>query len=100
MAKKLRFTGEWPPQQYWSQFPNWENALDEEDEPAQDETTLRPAEEQTYIAEYTSFTTGNATLADGRTAPALIEVLGGTPAAVVIFLKEGEVRVTEDVENQ
>jgi hypothetical protein len=51
----LRFTGEWPPQSLWSKYPNWEYALDEEDEPGQDETTLRPSENQSNIDDDVAF---------------------------------------------
>ncbi len=100
MSKKLRFTGEWPPPNLWGKFPNWEYALDEEGEPGQDETTLRPAKEQKVISGYLALTTGEATLGDGRKVPALVELLGGTPGAVVLFLENGLLRIHEEVENE
>ena len=75
MGKKLRFTGDAPPIHLWEQFPNWEYALDEEGEEGQDETTLRPAANQTSIDEHAAFTAGTATLADGTDLPALLEIL-------------------------
>lgn len=77
MAKKLRFTGEFPPVKLRIRFPNWEYALDEEGEEGQDETTLRPAANQKCIDEYTAFTTGTATFADGRSLPVFLCVYHG-----------------------
>lgn len=54
---KLRFTGEWPPPDLWKEYPNWEPALEEEGEPGQDETTLRPGEEQRFVIGF-GFTAG------------------------------------------
>jgi hypothetical protein len=86
MTEKLRFTGEWPPLRYWSKYPNWEYALDEEGEEGQDETTLRPADVQTYVAEYTAFTAGDATCPGGARLPALLEIsYSREPDAVNVF---------------
>ena len=74
MGKKLRFTGEWPPFALLAKYPNWEFALDEEGEEGQDETTIRPAANQTVIDDITAFTAGTAVLADGRSFPAILEV--------------------------
>lgn len=65
MAEKLLFTGGWPPHQYLNQYPNWSNAWDEEGEG--------------YIDEETAFTMADATLADGRTCLAIVQVDYGDP---------------------
>src|SRR5262245_52114629 len=49
MEERLRFTGENPPLSLWARFPNWQNAIEEETFPGQDETTLRPADNQQTI---------------------------------------------------
>jgi hypothetical protein len=89
MTEKLRFTGEWPPPRHWSKYPNWEYALDEEGEEDQDETTLRPADVQSYIAEYTAFTAGEVEYADGAKMPALLELsYSREPDAVNVFVND------------
>jgi hypothetical protein len=70
---KLRFTGEWPPPGLWKQYPNWESALEEEGEPGQDETTLRPSEEQRFVISF-GFTAGEVEQANGQRLPALLSV--------------------------
>lgn len=81
----LRFTGAWPPLDLWDNYPNWEYALDEEDLPGQDDTTLRPAENSHSIDEDVVFTVGEITLADGRLLPALLELLDGEIVGVTAF---------------
>ena len=71
MPKPYRYTGSFPPIDVLAQFPNWENAIDEEGEDGQDETTLRPADEQTYIGEWVPFTAADAWLASGEHCPAI-----------------------------
>jgi hypothetical protein len=71
-----RFTGAWPPPALWAQFPNWEHALDEEDVPDQDETTLRPASEQRFVIDY-GFSAADVDLANGSRLPALLSMNGG-----------------------
>ena len=72
MEERLRFTGANPPPNLWDRYPNWENAIDEEGEPDQDETTLRPSSNQRTIDDHVSFTAGEAVFADGRKVPALL----------------------------
>jgi hypothetical protein len=74
MGERLRFTGGFPPSQYWDRYPNWENALDEEGLPDQDETTLRPSDVQDCITTDTTFTVGEVITGDGRRLRALLEV--------------------------
>lgn len=57
----------------WAQYPNWEYALDEEGEPDQDETTLRPSEEQQFVIEF-GFTAADVEQANGRRLPALLAI--------------------------
>ena len=82
---KLRFTGETPPQSLWEQYPNWEYALDEEGEPGQDETTLRPSEEQQFISSDVAFTVGIAVQADGARLPAFLEVINAELSGINVF---------------
>jgi hypothetical protein len=74
--KRLRFTGENPSPDLWREFPNWRNALEEEGEAGQDETTLMPDEEQSCVARFTAFTGGSVRFHDGREFPAFIAVNG------------------------
>lgn len=70
----IRFTGEWPPPELLTEYPNWENALDEEGVDGQDETTIRPADDQSRIGEYVAFTVGKVSLADQRELVAIVEL--------------------------
>jgi hypothetical protein len=74
MEKKIRLTGEWPSLEFLAKYPNWEYALDEEGEEGQDETTIRPASNQTSIDEGTAYTAGTAFLSDGRSLPAILVI--------------------------
>ncbi|MBV9851882.1 MAG: hypothetical protein JO250_19620 [Armatimonadetes bacterium] len=100
MVEKLRFTGDWPPQQYLNQYPNWSNAWDEEEEEDQDETTLRPSDEQGYIDEETAFTVADATLADGRTFLAIVQVDYGDPQEIDVFEAESPWRLRFSLPDQ
>ena len=82
MEEHFRFTGENPPRTLWCRFPNWQNAYEEETLPDQDETTLRPANNQETIDDDISFTAGDVTFANGQSAPALLEVLCGELSSV------------------
>lgn len=82
---KLRFTGEFPPPEYPEQHPNWANAYDEESVEGQNETTLKPHDQQSYIDEEVSFTAGEVLRADGAMNVALIEVIAAVPQAVYVF---------------
>jgi hypothetical protein len=68
-------------------YPNWVPALDEEGEPGQDETTIRPDDEQRSIGPFTIYTAADAKLPNGRIVPALLGQLDAT------FLHKGEVDV-------
>jgi len=80
-----RFTNRWPPPDLWSLFPNWAFARVTEGRPERDETTLEPADEQDRLSEEVDYTAGEAVLANGVVAPALIEVIVGKPWGVEIF---------------
>ncbi len=82
MPESLRFTGDWPPAQYLEQYPNW----GKEGEENQDETTLKPSDEQSYIDDETAFTVGDATFADGRVCLAIIQVDYGDPQVIDVGL--------------
>jgi hypothetical protein len=66
MPKPLRYTGDWPPPEILREYPNWICAWDEEGEEDQDETTLKPEDEQSMITADTIHTVGDVLLADGR----------------------------------
>ena len=74
MGERIRVTGDFPPLHYLEKYPNWENALDEEDVEGQDETTLRPAKIQNIITTDTTFTAGDLTSSNGRKFLAILEV--------------------------
>ncbi len=74
MAKELRYTGCWPPAAVLERYPNWVFALDEEGDENQDETTLKPESQQTYISDETDFTSGLAILADGTKRTAILSI--------------------------
>lgn len=84
----LRFTGEWPPPHLWAQYPNWECALDEEGEPDQDETTLRPGEERQFVIEF-GFTAADIEQADGHRLPALLAINGEADGLTVFTAETG-----------
>jgi hypothetical protein len=85
MEERFRFTGENPPLRLWHRFPNWQNAYEEEGMPGQDESTLRPADNQQTIDDDVSFTAGDAMLASGQSAPALLWVLCGELYSVCVY---------------
>ncbi len=92
MNSNIRITGDNPSPELLVQYPNWENALDEEGVEDQDETTLRPAEDQSVIGEYVSFTAGTAWLNDGRECPAMIEMVDGV-SGIQFLLNESWFRL-------
>jgi hypothetical protein len=53
-------------------FPNWKQALDEEGERGQDETTLKPDDEQRHIGEQTQSTAADAIFPNGRKHTAVL----------------------------
>lgn len=85
---KLRFTGEWPPPDLWKEYPNWEPALEEEGEPGQDETTLRPGEEQRFVIGF-GFTAGEVEQANGQRLPALLSVCGEVDGVTAFTSEKG-----------
>ncbi len=82
----MRFTGQWPTPTVWDEHPNWEYALNEGGVPGQDESTLRPAEENDIIGPDVAYTAGELTQADGRGLPALIEMDHGRPVGIFAFV--------------
>jgi hypothetical protein len=85
VGEPLRFTGANPPVSLWPRYPNWQNAYDEEGLPDQDETTLRPADNQESIDDDVSFTAGDAVLANGESVPAMLGVLSGKLEWVYVY---------------
>jgi len=80
-----RYTGGWPPPVVLDEIPNWQNALDEEGVPGQDESTIKPAENQRTITDDAEYTAADVVVADGRETPALIELDSGRPERVICF---------------
>jgi len=87
MTSTIRLNAENPTPEQLIEFPNWENALDEEDVEGQDETTLRPSDDQSEIGEYVSFSAGTVWLNGGAECPALIEPTIGGVFAVQFLLR-------------
>lgn len=87
MSTNLRITGDNPSPELLDRYPNWEYALDEEGVEGQDETTLRPSENQSVIGEYDAITAGSVLLNNGQECPAIIEMIDGV--AGVQFYLEG-----------
>jgi hypothetical protein len=85
VSERLRYTGANPPPSVWAQFPNWQNAIDEEGEPDQDETTLRPADNQQFIDDDVSFAAGDAEFAEGLKVPALLSLIAGELGWVYVY---------------
>jgi hypothetical protein len=85
VAENLRFTGENPPPSLWDRFPNWQNAYEEEGILGQDETTLRPADNQRAIDDEVTFTAGDASFASGPTVPALLGVISGELGWIYVY---------------
>jgi hypothetical protein len=85
MSRSLRYTGQWPPPEVLKQFRNWQYALDEEGEEGQDETTIRPIEEQRIITSETDFTTAIATERNGTVRRAIIGINFGEVDSVNVF---------------
>jgi hypothetical protein len=85
MEERFRFTGENPPPSLWARFPNWQNAYEEEGLPGQDETTLRPADNQQTIDDDVSFTAGDVIFANGQPARALLGLLCGELDWVYVY---------------
>ncbi len=81
--KEYRYTGTLPSPQVLEQFPNWTHALDEEDEPDQDETTWKPDQQQDVIAITTVATAAFAQLPNGTVRTAVL--------CAAMALNEGEV---------
>ena len=93
MPKAHRYTGDFPPIEVIAQFPNWDYALDEEGEPGQDETTMRPEAEQTFITEWTGFSAADVVLASGEQFTGLVEVISARVRGVNVFESPGTWRV-------
>jgi hypothetical protein len=85
MEERIRITGNNPPLSLWVRFPNWQNAYEEEGLPGQDETKLRPADNQQSIDDEVSFSAGDAVLANGKTVPAMLGLLSGELGWIYVY---------------
>jgi hypothetical protein len=63
---KYRYTGEWAPIEVLEKFSNWDYALDEEDIEGQDETTIKPQENQKEIDSTTCASVADIDLPSGE----------------------------------
>lgn len=59
--------------------------MDEEDRSGQCETTLRPSMNVEFIDEDIVYTAGETRLSDGRSLPALLELMDGEVVGVTAF---------------
>lgn len=85
MGNSLRYTGCWPPIDVLAEYPNWVLALDEEHVKGQDETTLKPEAQQSWISCETSCTAADVTLADGSIKTGILVLEEGDPSALDVF---------------
>lgn len=67
----LRFTGRLPTERALARYPSWCYAFDEEGRPGQDESTLRPTDDQRRMGPDTACTAAQATVPDGTEYVAL-----------------------------
>ena len=100
MAKTLRYTGSWPPLAVLTDYPNWIFATDEESEPGQDETTIKPESQQSYISEETDFTSATITFASGVTGSAIVSLIQGQIDAIDVFDGRDWWRLTVDYDGR
>ena len=100
MAHAYRYTGDFPPAEVLARFPNWDYALDEEGEDGQDETTIKPEDEQSFITEWTAFTAADAFSPGGTKFVALVELVGGDVGGVTVFEASESWRVLFDLTSQ
>jgi hypothetical protein len=89
MAKKLRYTPGPPPLKVLAKYPNWRNALDEEGEDGQDESTIRPDDVSDHIGPETEFTAADITLVSGKRLPALLfgatDLWNGNAESIAVY---------------
>ena len=85
MAKPLRYTGCWPPTEVLARYPNWVLAIDEEGEPDQDETTIKPEAQQAFISDETDYSAASAHLANGSTAIGILSLIHGKIDAIDVY---------------
>jgi hypothetical protein len=100
MAKPLRYTGCWPPVEILDEYPNWVFATDEESEPDQDETTIRPENQQSFISSETDYTAATVTLANGTRTRGILSFLDGKLDTLDVFDGRDWWRVTNDLEQR
>lgn len=92
MNESVRITGEIP-FEYLAKYANWEYALDEENLDGQDETTLRPSENQEYFTSKVDWTVANARYADGKCFHSIVNTAGGD---ITVYDPNGRWRIYEE----
>lgn len=85
MTRPLRYTGCYPPPEVLTTYPNWELATDEEGEPDQDETTLRPEDQQQCISDYTAASAANVTFANGKRECGVFDLMSFYVISISVF---------------
>jgi len=85
MARPHRYTGCWPPLGVLSEYPNWVLAIDEETEPGQDETTIKPEPQQAFISKETDYSAAIVHFANGSTASGVLGFINGKIESVNVF---------------
>jgi len=88
MARKHRYTGEWPPIEVLKEIPNWEYALDEEGSPGQDETTLRPQRLQSAITNDTVVSAAVVLQANGCRRMGIVSLYDGRIGSVDVLIDD------------
>ena len=83
--EKYRYTGEWPPIEILEKFSNWDYALDEEDVEGQDETTIKPQENQIEVDSATCGSVADISLPSGEKTHGVV-VLADKDILFVDFL--------------
>jgi hypothetical protein len=73
LRTRLRFTPGPPTRAALAKYPLWCMALDEEERPGQDESTIRPSDDQERIDDSTAYVAAVAKTPSGRTFDAMIE---------------------------
>jgi hypothetical protein len=85
MQEPLRYTGCWPEIEMLKTYPNWVFAADEEGESDQDETTIKPEDQQSFISDETAYTAATAIMPSGSCADAIVSVVEGRIEAVDVW---------------
>lgn len=92
----VRYTGENPPENVLLKFPNWIQALDEEGVEGQDETTMKPDENQKVISVGTQHTAADVSIYSGKNCAALLSLEKGRVESVTVYDGMWSVKIEGD----